>query len=120
MSSNFELKTDEYLQQCDLKDVISFGSEKWVSIGKIKKNIYQSFVKYKTKINKNISKSSKIKHEFSWFEQGENCEILRAGSQEWQRGKIKINVTLEFIPDEPEKTASPLDEVRQEINTNNI
>ena len=54
------------------------------------------------------------------FEEGQECEILKAGSSGWQKGKLKINVTLEFIPDEPELEKSPLDDVRQEINSNQI
>ena len=56
----------------------------------------------------------------AWFSQGEKCEILRAGSSGWDNGKIKINVTLEFIPDESEEAQSPLDDIRQEtIQSNN-
>ena len=53
-----------------------------------------------------------------WFEEGVDFQILRAGSSGWQKGKIKINVSLEFIPDEPEEK-SPLDDVRQEIDRDN-
>ena len=53
-----------------------------------------------------------------WFEEGVDFQILRAGSKGWQKGKLKINVTLEFIPDEPEEK-SPLDDVRQELNKEN-
>ena len=54
-----------------------------------------------------------------WFKEGVNFEILRANSKGWQKGKIKINVTLEFIPDAPEEI-SPLDDVRQELEQNNF
>ena len=57
-----------------------------------------------------------------WLEDGEECEILKANSLGWQTGKfkLKINISLEFVPDKPQETASPLDDVRQEIKTNNI
>ncbi|MCL1465424.1 KGK domain-containing protein [Argonema galeatum] len=52
------------------------------------------------------------------------CEILRVGSPGWQKGKIQLKITLEFIPDEPEieepvatsQPESPLDDLRRMIN----
>ncbi len=31
-----------------------------------------------------------------WYVQGVNCEILKPGSTSWKKGKIKINISLEF------------------------
>jgi hypothetical protein len=53
-----------------------------------------------------------------------NCELLKLGSQGWQKGKlkteicleisqIKIEVRLEFSSDEPTVPESPLDDLRQ-------
>ncbi|HAT14724.1 MAG TPA: hypothetical protein DCS91_15135 [Microcoleaceae bacterium UBA11344] len=65
-----------------------------------------------------------------WFSQGIDCEILRVGAQCWKKGKIKLklNVTIEFCPDEPEaeqtpeknesetpKPESPLDDLRRQL-----
>lgn len=50
-----------------------------------------------------------------WFENGVECKILQAGSNGWKSGRIKVNVTVEFIPDEPVKVDSPLDEIRREM-----
>ncbi len=52
-----------------------------------------------------------------WFDQGAKCRILKAGANGWKKGQVKINVSVEFIPDEPEprQYQSPLDEIRQEI-----
>ncbi|WLT37122.1 hypothetical protein NON20_14000 [Synechocystis sp. B12] len=60
-----------------------------------------------------------IEKESDWFEKGVECKILQAGSSGWKKGKIKINVCVEFIPDEPEPNEyqSPLDEIRQEIQS---
>ncbi len=44
-----------------------------------------------------------------WVE-GLNAEVLKVGSFGWKKGKIRVNVTVEFMPDEPE---SPLDEYRE-------
>lgn len=65
-----------------------------------------------------------------WFGEGIDCEILRVGAQGWKKGKIKLklNVTIEFCPDEPEveetsennesetsKPESPLDDLRRQF-----
>lgn len=54
-----------------------------------------------------------------WFNQGVSCQLLEVGKG-WRKGKVKINITLEFIPDEPEtetnKNDSVLDDIRQSMN----
>lgn len=57
-----------------------------------------------------------------------NCQLLRIGCKNWQKGKIKIkmsisprgkysaSVDLEFCPDEPEISESPLDDLRKSLN----
>ncbi|TAG01984.1 MAG: hypothetical protein EAZ39_25165 [Oscillatoriales cyanobacterium] len=59
-----------------------------------------------------------------------DCEILRVGAQGWKKGKmkLKLNVTIEFCPDEPEveetpennesetsQPESPLDDLRRQF-----
>ena len=120
MSNDFEINSNEYLQQCDLKDVVCFDSEKWLSIKKLKQIVRQSIDKHAlNEIIASISNDSDLKNSHLWFYEGEECEILRAGSKGWQKGKIKINVTLEFVPDEPEEDRSPLDDIRQADNNSN-
>lgn len=120
MSPNFNLNINEYLEQCDVKDVISFNSEKWTSISKFEDLVYRVITKTgMPTISTCIARESDFHNSNTWFYEGEDCEILSAGSPGWQKGKIKINVTLEFIPDEVEENQSPLDDVRQEINHNN-
>ncbi len=41
--------------------------------------------------------------QFNVFAEGVNCEILKVGAQSWQKGKIRLKVTLEFVPDEMEE-----------------
>ena len=119
LEPNFKLNTNEYLKQCDPRDVVSFNSEKWVNIKKLKQFIQESFSLYAiAEIITCISDHSDLNNVSAWFSQGEQCEILRAGSKGWQKGKIKVNVTLEFIPDKPKET-SPLDDVRQELERDN-
>ena len=66
----------------------------------------------------------------NWFGEGIDCEILRVGANGWKKGKmkLKLNVTIEFCPDEPEmeetpennesetsKPESPLDDLRRQL-----
>ncbi len=63
---------------------------------------------------------------------GIDASILCIGSQGWKKGKIKLKITLEFCPDEPEiedikqinstensQMSSPLDDIRQMMNKEN-
>jgi hypothetical protein len=65
----------------------------------------------------------------TWFNKGVPCEILSPGNNGWKKGKVRIKITLEFCPDEPEiletpvsnnpvinKSESPLDDIRQMMN----
>jgi len=42
---------------------------------------------------------------YNWFDQGVDCEILKLGSNTWQKGKLKIHVSIEFCPEG--KTSEP-------------
>ena len=108
---------------CDARNVISCDSKDPIYLSKFFALIKSTFTQ-----NTINSISSNITHKLEnkcnaklWFEDGEKCEILKADASGWQTGKLKlkINLSLEFIPDEPQKTTSPLDDVRQEINQNN-
>lgn len=120
--SNFSVETNQYLSNCDSKDVISIGSQSLFHIQKLCNLVLSS-------LDRNVINSltnsiyQKLTHKCNaklWLEEGEKCEILKADSSGWQKGKIrlKVNLTLEFVPDEPEIEKSPLDDVRQEINSN--
>ena len=59
--------------------------------------------------------------------EGMDCQILKIGSQGWQKGKVrikasltfseygevKVQITCEFCPDQPLEQKSPLDDIRQ-------
>ena len=55
----------------------------------------------------------------NWFNLGVPCELLEPGKG-WKKGTVKVNIQLEFIPDEPEleinKSESPLEDIRQSMN----
>jgi len=63
-----------------------------------------------------------------WIDNGKECELLVPGAKSWQKGKIRIKVTLEFCPEEPEVEENlkdnhiqnkhkeqSLDDIRQQI-----
>ena len=113
---------NQYLNNCDSKDVIALTSKGLFYIHKLCDLVLSSLDR---NVINNLSNSitQKLDRQCNaqlWFEDGELCEILKAGSSGWQKGKIKlkVNLTLEFIPDEPEIAQSPLDDLRQEINLN--
>ena len=122
MSNNL-LKINKHLSNCDAKDVISFSNQVLLGISNFKGIVERSFTCSGIQSMANyIASNSNFKNTNNigqWFYQGQECEILSAGSKGWLKGKIKINVTLEFIPDEPEEK-SPLDDVRQELEQNNF
>jgi KGK domain len=134
------MELNSYLQKCHENDVLSFGND-MIKFGQFKYVLEQSFSpaeskysKVTTAINEHF-KSSSAKIDYAGHviaPNGIHCEILRIGSKGWQKGRIRVKVTLEFIPDEPEieetpatneleiaPPESPLDDLRQLINQNN-
>ncbi len=65
----------------------------------------------------------------NYNQEGISAELLRIGSKEWEKGKVriqssikietdirvdvKVQVDIEFSPDEPSKPESPLDDLRE-------
>jgi hypothetical protein len=50
-----------------------------------------------------------------WCFDAIDCEVLQVGASGWQKGKLKIKVTVEFEPETPltvEASSSPLDNLR--------
>lgn len=124
--SNFNLETNQYLSNCNSKDVIAFGSQRLFFIHKLCDLILGSLDDRVTNniitlINQKLARQCNTE---LWLKEGENCKILKAGSSGWQTGKIKlklkVNLTLEFIPNEPEAEPSPLDDVRQKLERDNF
>ena len=64
-------------------------------------------------INRFHENNENINHRKKWITKGIHSEVLQLGNHQWKKGKLRINVTVEFIPDEVE---SPLDDVRQGSN----
>jgi hypothetical protein len=84
---------------------------------KINAEMYSTLTPYDIKI---LSSSNNDKGR-SWFDRGVSCEVLKVGAQSWQKGKIRLNISLEFIPDETidNSSKSELDDLRQAIGQNN-
>ncbi|NJN74077.1 MAG: hypothetical protein HC799_15315 [Limnothrix sp. RL_2_0] len=55
-----------------------------------------------------------------WFTDGYEAEVLDVGGSGWKKGRVKINISVEFIPDDCEEVSpeSPLDDIRQSISNN--
>lgn len=126
-------------------DVIAFNSSEMCKFGRFKQ-VLQSALQSKlsdtlveflesngikgTVIYGTQLGSSKLyKHNWKWFNNGKDCEILSIGAGGWQKGKLRVKFTLEFCPDEPEiaetmqskeiennQPESPLDDIRRMMN----
>ncbi len=129
------MELNEFLKQCNDDDVLSFRNGLF-KVGRIKANLKTFFltqvpdVLYEFLKNVNIDikpmreaiyhsrqiNPSLVQSNDLWFQEGVDVEILRLGASNWQKGKMKIKVILEFEPDEPEQPKSPLDDIRETIN----
>jgi hypothetical protein len=141
MSEEMEIKN------CNDDDILSFYDE-ICKIKKIRKVTQEYFYSESTEYINHIctelnireleiskpaiihGKNYKYTTNSEWFKTGKECELLQEGKR-WQKGKLRIKLTLEFCPDEPEKveendnqefdniTESPLDEIRQQLTDEN-
>ncbi|MBD2771440.1 KGK domain-containing protein [Iningainema tapete] len=63
---------------------------------------------FMTRMTQVLPGNDDLKHK--WLSKGQSCQILKPGSKNWQKGKVRIR--LEFCPDE---YSSPLDDIRQQL-----
>jgi hypothetical protein len=121
-----------YFSDFDDHDVIAFSEENLYKSKKLKSamadictnSMEQTVTTYLQNSQFNYPKKIQIPQEDgsadwshnNWTGKGVHCEVLKLGSNQWQKGKIKIRVSVEFYPDEPETPPSPLDEFRQNID----
>lgn len=140
MEGNFNL------QNCNDNDVLSFdpGTYKAGKVrqgfkeilrGAFAQTICDLLRQHGLQINPVLQRGAGGKfyrYDCKWFDEGMDCEILKIGAKDWQKGKFRLKVTLEFIPDEPEvegrsanneqkinEPESPLDDLRQMLNQEN-
>jgi hypothetical protein len=98
-------------------DVVAFMASMH-KLGKFKaaiKNMSQQGGSLRQYLNDELNFALDVEAE--WVEPGADCEILRVGGKDWQKGKIKVEITVKFYPDEPEveeinQAESPLDDIR--------
>ena len=137
------MEYNSYLQSCGDDDVISFSYQIYKN-GKIKRGLelafsgkvpdaliesFESQGIQGAKIYRCPGGGRADEVNRNWFGEGKDCEILRIGANGWQKGKLRIKVSMEFCPDEPEveetvaneeivPTESPLDDLRQMMKEN--
>ena len=132
------MKNSFYLEDCPNDDVLAFNDDTY-KVGKFRKAVTQALKSEKIgdQVNYLLANQYGVKAYANWnkcnvlwFGEGINCEILKLGSSGWKKGKLKIKVTLEFCPDEPEvetvpnnsediQAGSPLDDIRQAMTEEN-
>ena len=61
-----------------------------------------------------LENNDSYKPRMKWIDEGLECEVLNLGANQWKKGKVRIKISFEFCPDEPEisEYESPLDEIR--------
>ena len=66
-------------------------------------------------------KGVRIENISQLLDDGLYSEILKIGAKGWQKGKLRIKITIEFCPDQSEiaQPESPLDDLRQMLNQEN-
>jgi hypothetical protein len=118
------MEDNSYLPEYGDDDVLSLESGKLFKVGRFREAVKSAFTDEnqvpswlssglrKEGVEVGTSDTKKM------LEQGIDGEVLMLGSKGWQKGKIRIRISVEFCPDEPEITQpeSPLDDIHQRIN----
>lgn len=111
------MKNHSFFENCHDNAVLAKG-DLMFKISKLKQAIQESFI---NEIPNSFNSS--LYHKIgcnlaalSWFteEGGSDWEFLNLGSNQWQKGTIRVSIHVEFIPDE--ENESPLDEIRKNMN----
>jgi hypothetical protein len=123
--------------ECNENDVLALGNETF-KVNRFNQGVYASF---DTSVgqtfiqrlnNQNVRLDmNKLKHNGQtcghevWFTKGIDCEFLNLGSKAWKKGKVKINISVEFYVEEEEapeitEPESPLDDIRRMANEGNF
>jgi hypothetical protein len=107
-------------------DCIEFENNKAIRFGKFKsamgdlnEMIQDEFERKNLKFSEKKYTGNHPVYSQNFLEEGVPCEILKVNSSGWKKGKLKIRVSVEFYPDEPEAIdppASPLDDIRQNMS----
>lgn len=126
------MEFNSYMQKCGDDDVIQLRDAIY-RIGKLKAAIKygaRSYHKIPSTLFYSLQEFGINLLEIATMQEiltnGIDAEILKINAKGWQKGNFKINLTLEFIPDEPEieeavatsQSESPLDDLRKLLNEN--
>jgi hypothetical protein len=84
-----------------LKEAIKTAFE-----GKVAEAVFESLKAQGVEIKVALSQDCRFYLYHQCFREGMNCEVLHLGAKNWQKGKFKINVSIEFAPDEVATTTS--------------
>lgn len=100
---------------CGDDDVIAFGEAMFRS-GKLKKAIGQSFDgsvgraidqklrQHGLEIPIRMIGSTRLANEHcQWFDEGISCEILDLATRRWCKGKVRVQVSVEFLVEDTEE-----------------
>ncbi len=112
------------------KDVLLVENQAQILTNQFMNKVVQSISQVKRVIrDAEQRRISKTEHVEGWFEEGVDCEVLRLGAKSWQKGKVRLKISLEFCPDNPQPeeieasnetdanlSESSLDDLRQKIN----
>lgn len=107
-------------------DVIAFSNDYVRKVSLVLKQLKESIQYNQWGQNLNNQFSSKLnlsgikivpKNNYQqWFEEGIECQIMRASDTKgWRKGKIRVKLNIEFeLLEETEESDSPLDHFRNE------
>ena len=128
MEENFQLDNCNQHEALSVKDKVFKISKiqealKTIFCGDLATTLYEKLKSHEIDIDPggNVIGNKFYRYNSNFFKEGIECEILKFNSDGWTKGKLRIKVTLEFCPDEPEieeikEPESPLDDLRRMIN----
>lgn len=103
-------------EELNKNDVVSVEDFNVVRIGVIPQQMIK-VEQFKEQVIKHLIGNPGDQRIEQWLNKGVKSEVLKPGG-DWQKGKVKMKITLEFCPDEPTQPASPLDDIRKQIKEN--
>lgn len=127
------MKDNSYLPDYGDDDVLMFNETTMLKVAKFRNAVKNAFnYSQPQNLHSTLVQQNNINVSMSnCFTEGVKCEALKIGSKGWKKGKMRIRVSLEFCPDEPDieealesnqlvsnQSESPLDDIRQMMNGN--
>ncbi|PAX59715.1 KGK domain-containing protein [Brunnivagina elsteri] len=108
--------------ECNDDDVMQFG-ENTYKVDKLKQSINNICndslaCAVNQELNRQRIQLTRKHPSATFFKDGVECKILNLGSKKWKKGRVKINISIEFYLDDEENnhSESSLDDLRQMFN----